>query len=52
MTPRFGRSSPSRWEMQRELFLLTAAEETPAYFSLFMTLAGTGMRLGEALALQ
>ncbi len=37
---------------QRELFLQTAAKQTPAYFVLFVTLAGTGMRLGEALALQ
>jgi integrase len=37
---------------QREVFLQTAANETPAYFALFVTLAGTGMRLGEALALQ
>jgi integrase len=37
---------------QRELFLQTAAQKAPAYFALFMTLAGTGMRLGEALALQ
>ncbi len=37
---------------QRQLFLLTAAKETPAYFALFATLAGTGMRLGEALALR
>ena len=37
---------------QRELFLQTAAKQTPSYFALFVTLAGTGMRLGEALALQ
>ena len=33
-------------------FLITAAQETPGYYPLFVTLAGTGMRLGEALALQ
>jgi integrase len=37
---------------QRQLFLTTAARETPGYYPLFLTLAGTGMRLGEALALQ
>jgi integrase len=37
---------------QRALFLTTARKETPAYYPLFVTLAGTGMRLGEALALQ
>jgi integrase len=37
---------------QRQLFLETAAGVIPRYFPLFFTLAGTGMRLGEALALQ
>jgi integrase len=37
---------------QRQRFLTTAAHVTPRYFPLFFTLAGTGMRLGEALALQ
>ena len=37
---------------QRQVFLTTAARETPHYYQLFVTLAGTGMRLGEALALQ
>ena len=37
---------------QRQLFLSTALRETPRYYPLFFTLAGTGMRLGEALALQ
>jgi integrase len=37
---------------QRQLFLITAAKETPGYYPVFVTLAGTGMRLGEALALQ
>ena len=37
---------------QRQLFLQTAAQETPKYHPLFVALAGTGMRLGEALALQ
>ena len=37
---------------QRQLFLNTAAREAPRYYPLFFTLAGTGMRLGEALALQ
>ena len=37
---------------QRHLFLLTAMKEKPGYYPLFLTLAGTGMRLGEALALQ
>jgi integrase len=37
---------------QRHLFLVTAAKQTPRYYPLFLTLAGTGMRLGEALALQ
>ena len=37
---------------QRHLFLVTALRETPRYYPLFFVLAGTGMRLGEALALQ
>ncbi len=37
---------------QRQRFLTTAARETPHYYPLLFTLAGTGIRLGEALALQ
>jgi integrase len=37
---------------QRQVFLTAVAKETPGYYALFVTLAGTGMRLGEALALQ
>ena len=37
---------------QRQLFLATASREAPRYYLLFFVLAGTGMRLGEALALQ
>ena len=37
---------------QRRLFLRTAESEAPRYYPLFFALAGTGMRLGEALALQ
>ena len=37
---------------QRRVFLETAARETPRYYPFFFALAGTGMRLGEALALQ
>ena len=37
---------------QRQVFLTTAFHETPRYYPLFFVLAGTGMRLGEALALQ
>ncbi len=37
---------------QRQAFLLVAAESETRYYPLFFTLAGTGMRLGEALALQ
>lgn len=37
---------------QRQVFLAAAAQSTPGYSPLFVTLAGTGMRLGEALALQ
>jgi len=37
---------------QRQLFLVTALRDAPRYYPLFFVLAGTGMRLGEALALQ
>ena len=37
---------------QRQLFLATAFREAPRYYPLFFVLSGTGMRLGEALALQ
>ena len=37
---------------QRQLFLQTVATETSRYYPFFFTLAGTGMRLGEAIALQ
>jgi integrase len=37
---------------QRQLFLASAFREAPRYYPLFFVLAGTGMRLGEALALQ
>ncbi len=37
---------------QRQLFLRTACQESPRYYPLFFVLAGTGMRLGEALALR
>lgn len=37
---------------QRQLFLTAASQEAPRYYPLFFTLAGTGMRLGEALGLQ
>ena len=37
---------------QRQLFLATALHDAPRYHPLFFVLAGTGMRLGEALALQ
>ena len=37
---------------QRSVFLATAYREAPRYYPLFFVLAGTGMRLGEALALQ
>lgn len=37
---------------QRHLFLNTAAQKAARYYPLFFILAGTGMRLGEALALQ
>ena len=39
-------------KQQRQLFLATTCRETPRYYPLFFVLAGTGMRLGEALALQ
>jgi integrase len=39
-------------EGQRQLFLVTAHREAPRYYPLFFVLAGTGMRLGEVLALQ
>ena len=39
-------------EGQRQLFLATAYREAPRYYPLFFLLAGTGMRLGEGLALQ
>jgi integrase len=37
---------------QRRLFLEVAARHEPRYYPLFFTLAGTGMRLGEAIGLQ
>ncbi|SLM48033.1 protein of unknown function [Nitrospira japonica] len=37
---------------QRLQFLATAQKVAPRYYPLFFILAGTGMRLGEALALQ
>jgi len=37
---------------QRQLFLATAYREVPRYYVLFFVLSGTGMRLGECLALQ
>jgi integrase len=37
---------------QRQAFLATARLEAPRYYPLFFVLAGTGMRLGEGLALQ
>ncbi len=37
---------------QRQLFLATARRDAPRYAPLFFVLAGTGMRLGEGLALQ
>lgn len=37
---------------QRHVFLATALKKTPRYYPLFFVLAGTGIRLGEALALQ
>lgn len=52
---RLGRSEPRAAPMDRvELahFLATAAVELPAFLLLFLTLARTGLRIGEALALQ
>jgi len=37
---------------QRFNFLQSASHVVPRYYPLFLTLAGTGLRLGEALALQ
>jgi integrase len=37
---------------QRQLFLHTAAQMDLRYYPLFFTLAGTGMRLGEAIGLE
>lgn len=37
---------------QRQRFLATASREAPRYYPLFFVLAGTGMRLGEGVALQ
>ena len=37
---------------QRQLFLADAQRECPRLYPLFATLAGTGMRLGEVVALQ
>src|SRR5262249_12517427 len=37
---------------QRQTFLSSAQVHEPYFFTLFFALAGTGMRLGEALALQ
>ena len=37
---------------QRQAFLATALHEAPRYYPLLFVLAGTGMRLGEGLALQ
>lgn len=37
---------------QRQHFLATVWKEASRYYSLFSVLAGTGMRLGEALAIQ
>jgi len=37
---------------QRRAFLEAAARHEPRYYPLFFTLAGTGMRLGEAIGLQ
>ena len=37
---------------QRHAFLSAVLENEPRYYALFFALAGTGMRLGEALALQ
>ena len=37
---------------QRKLFLSTAQKVVPRLYPLFATLASTGVRLGEAVALQ
>src|SRR5262249_4992916 len=37
---------------QRHIFISSAQAQEPYFFALFFTLAGTGMRLGEVLALQ
>ena len=39
-------------KQQRHLFLSTARTHRPRFYPLFFAMAGTGMRLGEALALQ
>jgi integrase len=39
-------------KVQRQFFLATALREAPRYYPFFFVLAGTGMRLGEALGLQ
>jgi integrase len=39
-------------KVQRQHFLAGALQETPRYYPLLFVLAGTGMRLGEALALR
>lgn len=39
-------------EAQRQLFLATAYRDAPRYYPLLFVLAGTGIRLGEGLALQ
>jgi len=39
-------------KVQRQHFLATVLQEAPRYYPLFFVLAGTGERLGEALALQ
>ncbi|MDE3042804.1 MAG: hypothetical protein KGJ82_19850 [Nitrospirota bacterium] len=41
----------ARTKARRQLFLATASRKAPCYCRLFFVLAGTGMRLGEALAL-
>lgn len=39
-------------QAQRQVFLASAYREATRYYPLFFALAGTGMRLGEGLALQ
>ena len=39
-------------KVQRQHFLATVLQKAPRYYPLFFVLAGTGMRLGEALGLQ